>query len=915
MNSRILRWMWVVSLSGSLWACGDDTTSGVSQVEVEDDVDDGMEDDVDAEDEPAPEPASPDVMEIPSVPASVETLLTRPEVQAGDLVEVTCRVSDESGAEVVIDAELRRFVIVSPVNSVQPVEGEDNQFIAGRAGEVTFACSVPELGLLDETPETLSVLPGAPAQVLTSLDRNVMIAGQRAQVTCEVFDAFGNALEGLSPEIATDPRGDGVNVDEEGGLEITAADLYTVTCQLDGAADVTADTLDVLPGDVAALSLGKVPEQPLYGLGQVVTFEPLATDVFGNLVEDVVLEVSSDPAAESFGLRRLRFGQEGLFTVTGRVTSATVDDAEISAEVQVLVNGTGPDIECVSPAQGAQVEVAPGSDVTIQVRVADANDVGAVFINNQEVAPNEDGLATVVLPAEFGINFAEIVATDGFGERNTAVCTFMAANNWLRNDRFLDDAVTLRMAQAAVDDGNRGGQLNSLGDALNSALNSDGLVSQIDGALRGANPLLNSCVSGEVCLPFVGCSCPLRVRVDYRSLSIRGANDVSLRLVDNGLRAVANVRNIQVNLRVDTNTLGDTNGSVTLSSMSADLTFDLSLRNNQPRVTLRGNPGVGVGRVSTNFSGLNGTIINVIVDLFEGSVRNLIRDQLASFIEDSFDEILDSVISGLDINNIGSSFDVPRVDGGGSVPVGFGVRFSSITTNTARSLFGIGMRFTTPNTQRRAPLGVPLPPGAVRLDPSTNRALAVGAHVGVINLFIYTMWRAGYFDLSVPGSLLGAGDSVNIEVSADMPMVAELVDDNNAQITFGGLNLQIDFPEFFSEPLELTVGGRASASVSLRDGDELVFGDITIDELLISTGDLNLDPTSQAIIEDFVLRLLQRLLGGLLNDALPPLPIPSFELPRSLSEFGIPSGRLGVRNPALNFNNTHIVIQSDFGLQ
>ena len=60
--------------------------------------------------------------------------------------------------------------------------------------------------------------------------------------------------------------------------------------------------------------------------------------------------------------------------------------------------------------------------------------------------------------------------------------------------------------------------------------------------------------------------------------------------------------------------------------------------------------------------------------------------------------------------------------------------------------------------------------------------------------------------------------------------------------------------------------------------------------------------------------LRRKMVDGVLNDSLPALPIPSFELPDSLMTYDIPPGtELGLQSPLLENEPQHFVLRGDFG--
>jgi hypothetical protein len=60
--------------------------------------------------------------------------------------------------------------------------------------------------------------------------------------------------------------------------------------------------------------------------------------------------------------------------------------------------------------------------------------------------------------------------------------------------------------------------------------------------------------------------------------------------------------------------------------------------------------------------------------------------------------------------------------------------------------------------------------------------------------------------------------------------------------------------------------------------------------------------------------LVQNLVAGALNDALPALPIPSFTLPEAVRQYGLTPGmELGLVAPVLSVEPQHYVLRSRFG--
>ncbi len=71
-----------------------------------------------------------------------------------------------------------------------------------------------------------------------------------------------------------------------------------------------------------------------------------------------------------------------------------------------------------------------------------------------------------------------------------------------------------------------------------------------------------------------------------------------------------------------------------------------------------------------------------------------------------------------------------------------------------------------------------------------------------------------------------------------------------------------------------------------------------------------------AVTEDLLRAVVTKLVDNALNGALPALPIPSFTLPQSLAQYGLPAGKdLGLLNPSLALEPRHFVLRGTLGIK
>jgi len=884
---------------------------------VEDTAPDVVEDTApDVVEDTAPDIDLPEVIELPDEVVAIDTVVSTTTVAAGGEVQVDC---------VLIDALGREFEPPTPprfVRDVVPDTGatvsSDGVLTPTRVGQLEVVCSAAEYDVIDLEPAIIDVVAGPPATVLADVEPEQVVAGEPATVECAVFDAFGNPIADAEPRIETTPSGDGVGLDGD-TLTITRADLYAVSCLVDGASEIVPDTLEVRPGLPASIAVGLAPSLELYAIGDVVSVVTIVTDIYDNVVDTAPVSWSSEPAVPGFGVGRYRFDAEGIFRLTATVGLPTETGEPLVGFVDAYVNSGGPDIRCDEPIDGAMLDITPGSTVTVRGTVTDAFGAGVARVGDTEVDVADDGTFAIDVTTRYGINFIDIEATDGFGAENSTTCAFLVSDTWTEEGGWLDGDIGFGLMQAGLDDADRSGGVSSIGDLLHLALNSESLVRTLDEAMRGANPLLPSRCVQEACLPWVGCSCVYRLSVSYRngSLAVGGLNTVALNWVDGGLRVQGTVRDISIGLNIG-GTIS-TNGTVRVGSVGIDLTFDVGLDGaGRPSVSLRSINNVTVGSVDTSFSGVAGFIIDIIAGIAEGTIRNLVRDTVRDFLRDNFAEILDGVLSGLDVSSLGSSFAVPRLDGSGTIDLGFGVRFSSLGINPARALFGLGTRFTGTISRVDETLGAPRPSGPVLLSPTTDRGVAAAIQHGLLNQVLHTLWRGSFFDATIEGAGLGGGlpDGLSAALQTNLPPMVVGVDGDGAALDlhFGAARLDLVWPGLFDEPLNLRIGAVASTAVRL-EGEDLVFEDVTLTELHFATDAVSLDGETRRILEGFLTTLVQTILDDALNGALPSLPIPSFALPESLTEFGLPTGELGLTDPRLTTLPAHFVVDGNLGIR
>jgi len=641
----------------------------------------------------------------------------------------------------------------------------------------------------------------------------------------------------------------------------------------------------------------------------------IVTDQYGNEVVDAPVGFVSNPAAgATIGSSRFRYFADGTYVVTVTVAPPTEGDVTLSEDVTIVVNGNGPQIQCDNPADGQMINVAPGGTLNFQGSVDDTSGVDSVMVNGVSAALDGSGGFSTPVTVDFGINFLDIVATDSFGEESSRTCAFLASDRWAPPGDVLGDTVALSLRQGAVDDMDPSGPVDSLDDLLHTVVNSSGLRDTLHTSLLASNPLKpRSC---DQSLPIIGCI--FRSQIDYRDSELNGPNRTELTLIDGGLHALVRLEDVRVQLRIS-GTLSST-GWATFQFIEVELDFDAGLSGGRPTLNVRpGSVTASVGNISTDFSGFSGIIIDIVASFLQNTLRNAVRDLLRDYVTSSFDALLDGVVGGLDISSLGSTFTVPRLDGAGNIDLNFGVGFSSVSPTSSRLRFGIGTRFSGPTNIGRPTLGVAIPHGGTAPlidDPSADgQDAAVSIHLGLFNQVLHALWRGGLLEATIDSSTLGGDspDGLTAVVSGALPPVASMNEEGEVELGIGTLAMQLTYPGIFDDPIFVVLGARASTDVTLS-GNDITFGTITVDELFFSAEGVSLDMSTRETLERFFTSLVQSIVDGALNDALPALPVPSFTLPASVSAYGLTPGmELGITSPVLTTERPHFVLRGGFG--
>jgi len=208
---------------------------------------------------------------------AIETAVSTHDVEVGAAVIVTCAVTrDGQAIEAATD-----FAVGGTVQFVK----NGDQLSFDIAGQYTVACAAADLGLTDDTPETINVGEARAVAIDTTVDPASVAAGTSATVTCAATDAQGKPVS-IQFMVDVSPS-EGVTTTQGGApgqfsLKSTKVGTYDVACRNVDASlkDKTPASLEVTPGPLATVTTALDPATIAAGGDSQVACA--AFDTYGN---------------------------------------------------------------------------------------------------------------------------------------------------------------------------------------------------------------------------------------------------------------------------------------------------------------------------------------------------------------------------------------------------------------------------------------------------------------------------------------------------------------------------------------------------------------------------------------------------------------------------------------------------------
>lgn len=644
----------------------------------------------------------------------------------------------------------------------------------------------------------------------------------------------------------------------------------------------------------------------------------------------------------------------------GDVDAGDVDAGDVDAG-----DATPPMVRCVGPDPDTMQNHIPGEVLPVHILVSDPS-LDRVTVNGSTVTPDALGLVRVELRTNFGINSVSIVAENMDGAISRKVCSWLIADEWHDDGEVLSDGSSLTLSAAAFDDADTGTTITSVDDVLRAAL-AGGMGVEAVHARLSTSPTIKPrsvCDHALEAFPTEG-TCLVLSSIRYLSSELLGEVTVTLRPVADGLDVTVTMTDLRALVeitgdeRATTSTASplsygplvaflETDQPIDIGSLTLNATYEV-FTNAMGQLEL-GPPIDGLATVSgvvPNFGRLDGNPEDIlgmtsIRSVVQTSAQNAIvssvdpaaislREGIATELSDRVRAALDEILSSLAVRTTPATIMIPNLAGDGMIRLDPIAAHGDVTTDTSAMIFRVETGYIAPGAMGDPGRGLPISPDR-RLS-SSSEPIAAAIATDAINHALFRQWRAGGFSglidpagIAAPPTIMSTCGAVTtglvvapsrLSIDTNLPPIVRTTSGTGAILGLGGIEITIDTvdpglgPPYDAE-LHLRVAATVEADLDVM-GVDPTWTNIDITSLQFAADDALSDADRNTVCQ-LVTLLIWHMGNHALNTATPPMPIASFEIPASLSAYGLVAGtELGITPLANRIIGDAIITEGPFG--
>ncbi len=771
---------------------------------------------------------------------------------AGDSVNYTVEVQDQSGTVIErnltwgISSDIEADLHTTTSTLMPVVSGSHTLTVQAvyTPTEEDFVSDEDTDGIVLEQNFTLEVDPLGVEFLDLQVDKGVAQAGENVPYRVWALDRFGNRVQDPEIDSVIELSADSPDLTiATSQIYSTIADVYGVSAWYGEIGDT--EFLEVVPDGANSITL-VVPEDELEKYDSVQC-DVIVEDRFGNRLDNEWNLWTEGMGVTTVSHNIVTFLDEGYFTLYAN-TYAEDGTELVDSHGPILIDSSGPSLFVNTPARGTWTE-----DVTTTVSgtvIEEYSLLNALLVNGLIVQPEAAGTFNTETDLNEGVTVIETDAIDSDGNISNDARAVLSGN-FEPKDEGIEDAIQAYLGSNGI---------NSLEDNLEDIVGNINLSDVLP-----ANPLASQGVAW--CTAYVNVN-----NLSYGNIGL----DIDPQ--SNGyIKLTMTLPNIDMDLDVPLNggswwqPCPDFSGSVSASSVTAEVLLNPYVSNNQVYTSIASS--------SSNINGLNvslsgwGSVLNFIVNLFEGTIADLLEDEVSNVLSNEVPPLLNDFLQSLELV---TSFDL------------MGTLFtleaypSSIFADNHGLGFGLETNVTAdgwslPNTG----LGS-FAEGYAAPTFASNSGYNIALSTDVINQLLYQVWGSGFMSQELSLSELGVSGS-DIEVlfpnSSDLritiePMLPPIVtyDAGALNLEMGELYLAVHNGDYSAGDIRLEIYTHIFAPIDMT---------VNATSILATVGEPNtyfdvVYPSEGARGTETLLGAVIPMLLPTFTDAISEIPLPSF---------------------------------------
>jgi hypothetical protein len=525
----------------------------------------------------------------------------------------------------------------------------------------------------------------------------------------------------------------------------------------------------VEPGGPASLQLALDPEKPAYKPGDKAKLVATVLDSNGTPLEGFTVGAPTiDPPAlaEVTANGAIQFNGEGKVAISTCVVGAP----GVCGKLETWCDGTGPTIVVDEPPRGAML--AGYAVVTVKGSVTDSiGGIAAVAVNGTPVQLLPDFRFHHDIQSAQGMNVVEVTAEDNFGNQSATVRSYLYSTEYhsiyveAPELSLIPNGVMVYTDDLLYYNPQNPGSPDTVSYLLEVILEQLDLNSLVPNPVVQDQDLSVICLWGkyDISLHNISWSKPV----------------VKLWPVLGGLQLDLTIPNFHGEFSLDTDAFGcaDFWGIVEADAVKVQAKVLIVADGNGGLAISVPETGVEFENLTIGLGGIPGTLLNWLIDLFSGTVADLLEDQFKSMLDKVITDLTDN-LTGLFAKPIEIPLD-PFIPGNQPILLKVLVRMTQSNFDEQGGELKADLAIVS---EKKIPLE---PPGAIgrasclspqpenfQLDKTTPSPLELAAHIDVVNEALFSLWYNGGLNLTITSAALAEmGTDVSKYGVKDLDMV------------------------------------------------------------------------------------------------------------------------------------------------